>query len=43
MVGAALALAEPERVEACQKRKGDFYRAYREGAARYRTEQDDML
>lgn len=43
MVGAALALAEPERAEACQKRKDDFYRAYREGAARYRTEQDDML
>ena len=35
--------AEPERAEACQKRKDDFYRAYREGAARYRTEQDDML
>ena len=40
---AALALAEPERAEACQKRKDDFYKAYREGAARYRTEQDDML
>lgn len=43
MIGAALALAEPERVEAYQKRTDDFYRAYREGAARYRTEQDDML
>lgn len=43
MIAAALALAEPERVEAYQKRTDDFYRAYREGAARYRTEQDDML
>lgn len=43
MIGAALALAEPDRVDAYQRRTDDFYRAYREGTARYRTEQDDML
>ena len=43
MVGAALALSEPDQVEAYQRRTDQFFKAYREGLVRYSTEQYDML